>query len=432
MRYLVRMRAIFGATVLLLGVVSAHADDLSGGWKGTWTKDGDTIAVTVTFVKTADRYSGSFDSDALQVVGIPFGDVSEANGKVHFQIKGDQNTMLFDGAIAGDAMSGTFVDGKDKGRFELARAALPAAQIQTHDVTFRNKDVTLAGTLLLPATPGRHPAILFLHGSGPEGRWANHYLAQKFADAGITALIYDKRGVGQSTGDWQKVGFDALADDAVAGIRFLQSLPEVDSARVGIYGHSQGGTIAPLVALRAGDLGFVIASAAAGIDPADVEFYSIGNSIGIAKLAPAERTDAEAYLHALIDVAYLGRDRAQLDALAAKFKTRDWYFDPPPLGNSYWTISSQIARFAPAHFWRQVRAPVLLVYGLHDERVPLRESTDAIQAALTAGGNTKVTLKIFPDADHTFTIVDPPHVGGWPKHEPDYAGTLTGWVMALH
>ena len=79
----------------------------------------------------------------------------------------------------------------------------------------------LAGTLVLPATPGKHPAIACLHGSGPEARWANHYLAQKFAEHGIVALIYDKRGVGESSGDWQKATFAELADDAAAGIRFF-------------------------------------------------------------------------------------------------------------------------------------------------------------------------------------------------------------------
>ncbi|MGA2716832.1 MAG: alpha/beta fold hydrolase [Bryobacteraceae bacterium] len=417
-------------SAFIITMTATQADDLAGGWKGTWTKDGDALPVTVTFAKTGDAYSGAFDSDVLQVAGIPLGDVGDTNGRVHFQIKGDQSTTVFDGAITGEAMSGTFTDGSGKGSFELARTALPATQIRTRDVTFQDKDVTLAGTLLLPTTPGKHPAIVFLHGSGPEGRWANHYLAQKFAEGGIVALIYDKRGVGQSTGDWQKATFEALADDAAAGIRLLQSQSEVDPTRVGIYGHSQGGTIAPLVGVRGGDLRFVIASAAGGIDPADVEIYSVENFIGLAKLPPAERADAQSYVHALIDVAYHGTDHAPLDAMAAKFKNREWYFAPPPPDNSYWLISKQMAAFKPAEYWRQIKAPVLLVYGAHDERVPPRESANAIQAALKSGGNKNVTLKTYSNADHTFTIVDPPHKGGWPRHEPEYTDMLVNWILA--
>jgi dienelactone hydrolase len=108
--------------------------------------------------------------------------------------------------------------------------------------------------------------------------------------------------------------------------RFLQAQSEVDVTRVGIYGHSQGGTIAPMVGARVGDLRFVIASAGGGIDPADVETYSVENSIGMAQLPLTERADAHSYVPALIDVAYRGKDRAPLDAMAAKFKNHEMVF----------------------------------------------------------------------------------------------------------
>ncbi len=217
-------------------------------------------------------------------------------------------------------------------------------------MTFQDRDVELAGTILLPTESGKHPAVLFLQGSGPEGRWANHYLAQKLAESGIVALIYDKRGVGNSTGDWEKVGFESLADDAAAGVQFLQSQPEVDANRVGIYGHSQGGTIAPVVGVRSHDLDFIIASSAGGIDPAEVEMYSVDNSIDIAALPPSERADAQAYVRELVGVAFHGKERAALDAMAAKFKDRKWYFPSPPSGDFYWLFTRKIAGFRPAEY----------------------------------------------------------------------------------
>lgn len=421
--------AFFVFAIVASASAAVSGNGLAGSWKGTWTKNGDALPVTMTFARIGDTYSGAFDSDALQVAGIPLSDIRDAGGKVHFQIKGDFTTTVFDGAIAADVMSGTFTDGNDKGTFQLARSALPAG-LRTRDMQFQSGDVTLAGTVVLPPGPGKHPAAVFLHGSGPEGRWANRYLADKFAERGIVALIYDKRGVGQSTGDWQKATFESLAGDAVAAIRFLQSQPEVDPAAIGVYGHSQGGTIAPLVGVRAGDLRFVIASAAAGIDPGDVEIYSVENAIGVSKLPAAERADADAYVHALVNVAYRGADRKSLDAMTAKFEGRSWYFAPPLPDNSYWFVAKQMNAFRPAEYWRKIKARVLLVYGAHDERVPPKESASAIEAALKSGANRNVTLKIYQHADHTFAIVDPPQTGGWPKHEADYADTLANWVLA--
>lgn len=247
--------AIFIAALAVAGRAAAQPPppELAGTWQGVWIKQGDALPVSLTFTKTGDSYAGIFDSDALQAAGVPVTAVREADGKAHFEIKGDDGVSVFDGEVGDATLSGGFVDGPDSGgHFELKRVSGAPAPVATRAVSFQDGAVTLSGTLLLPAAPGRHPAVIFLQGSGPKGRWANRYLAQKMAEAGIVALIYDKRGVGGSGGDWKSADFDALAGDAAAGVALLRAQAEVDPARVGVYGHSQGGTIAPLVAARAG------------------------------------------------------------------------------------------------------------------------------------------------------------------------------------
>lgn len=418
------------AALLTASATNTRADGLEGTWKGLWIKGNDPLPVTVNFQKLGAGYSGSFDSDPLQVTAIPFSSVEATNGKVQFLLKSDDSTSVFDGWIKGGAISGTFTDGHENGTFKLTRAALPPGKMVTRDVFFQNGQVTLAGTLLLPATRELHTAVIFLQGSGPEGRWANRYLAQKLAERGIAALIYDKRGVGKSTGNWKTAGFDALADDAAAGIRFLRSQPGIATEHIGVYGHSQGATITPLVATRA-PVQFVIASAASGISPAECEIYSVENSVRVSRLPLTEREDAQNYVRKLVDVAYHDIDRKAFDVMAERFKGRSWYFPPPPPDNSFWTIARLTAGFRPAEYWRQVHAPVLLIYGAHDERVPPAQSADIIQAALAKAGNTQVSLRIFANADHTFAIVTPPHQTGWSRHVPEYADTLTNWILGL-
>ncbi len=403
---------------------------IAGDWHGEWVKSGDHLPVTFTFHADHGHVVGAFGSDALQAAGIPVSGVVESGSNVRFQIKGDDSTTTFDAKIDGSTMVGTFTDGNSKGAFKLARTAGEPSLVRTRDVTFRNDDVTLSGTLMLPSTSGRHPAVLFLQGSGPEGRWANRYLAESLSRAGIVALTYDKRGVGGSSGDWTKVGFDGLAADGAAGVNLLRAQPEVDAAEVGIYGHSQGGTIAPLVVKNAKGIGFVIASAAVGVNPEDAEIFSVGNDARIDRLAKSEQDDARTYVRALVTTAYRGGDHARLDALAAKFKDRSWFIAPPAPDNGYWTISRAIGGFDPAKAWSAVNAPVLLIYGGHDERVPAAASIAAIVKALHGAGNDRVTVRQFPNADHTFTIVDPAHAHAWPMHVPDYASTISAWVLA--
>ena len=414
---------------LLGGAGDVQHGDLAGHWVGTWTKAGDPLAVTVAFSRSGERVSGTFDSDALQVTGIPFREVSADGARVRFVLAGDETTTTFDGRLDQDTLSGELTEGAARGTFQLTRVAAPAP-LATREVSFTNGAVTLAGELILPRETGRRPAILFLHGSGAEGRWASRSLARRFARAGFVALISDKRGAGGSTGDWRQSGFDELAGDAAAGLRFLKAQAEVDPARVGIYGHSQGGTIAPLVAARAGGLAFVIASAASGLDPAEVERYSVEHSIGVSRLPPGEQAAAKRFVRELVGVAYEGKPRGALQAMARELRGRSWYFDPPPPEHFYWSFSRRVAGFRPLVHWRQVRAPVLLVAGAHDERVPTARSTEAIAGALRAAGNRDVTVKVFPDADHAFTKVPPPTPGGWRQRVPGYADALVAWAAA--
>jgi uncharacterized protein len=295
-------------------------------------------------------------------------------------------------------------------------------------VSFSNGAVKLFGSLIEAGGTARRPAILFIHGSGAEGRWATRFLAQKFARRGFVSLIFDKRGVGSSTGNWQQSGLEDLAADALAGIDFLKTQVYVDPTRIGIYGHSQGGSVAPLVAERKGAVSFVIASAASGLDPAEAEIYSVENSIGVSRLPATEQPDAKRFVREIVSVAYKGQPREGLDKMEQEFSGRSWYFTPPPKDNYYWTFARRVSGFRPADHWRRVQAPVLLTYGEKDERVPPAASTKAIMGALQAGGNKRVTLKTFPNADHSYHVIGQTAANGWSQRVATYADTLTTWA----
>lgn len=416
------------AILALLCTSPLLAQNLVGTWTGAWTKASDSLPVTVRLEAAQGRLAGSFSSDDLQVLDIPLVDIETRGDAIRFSLRGDSSTITFAGLLDRDTLSGRLVDGITEGQFNLQRDRAIDPAILSRDIVFYNGGIRLAGTLLLPSQPGRHPAILMLQGSGPEGRWAKRYLAYKFASAGFVALIYDKRGVGNSAGEWQTAGFETLAGDAAAAIQFLHRQPEVDASRVGIYGHSQGATIAPLVVARSPTLAFVLAAAAGGIDPAEVELYSVSNLVGLRDLPPAERSDAAAYVRTLVDTAYRAVPRERLEALAARFRERDWFFAPPPAADPYWILSRRIAGFRPAAHWKQVHVPVLLLYGDGDERIPVRESVQAITTALNAARNNTVCTVVLPHADHSFTILPVP-ADGWERKVPGFADRLIAWAV---
>jgi dipeptidyl aminopeptidase/acylaminoacyl peptidase len=133
-------------------------------------------------------------------------------------------------------------------------------------VTFQNGDVTLAGTLDLPAGKGPFPAIVTTHGSPPLTRndWYTLMVSNFFVQHGYAVLRYDKRGAGESTGEYPEVGtenseaLNNLADDALAGVQFLKDHELIDPNMIGVEGFSQGGWIAPLAASKSSDVAFAI------------------------------------------------------------------------------------------------------------------------------------------------------------------------------
>jgi len=109
---------------------------------------------------------------------------------VHFELVGDTTTFIFDGELLANTITGQFREGQARGSFSIKRARTKPPTFKQEEVSFRNVDVTLSGTLMLPLTNGLLPAVVFLHGAGSEGRYGARFLAEYFTRYGIAALIY--------------------------------------------------------------------------------------------------------------------------------------------------------------------------------------------------------------------------------------------------
>jgi dipeptidyl aminopeptidase/acylaminoacyl peptidase len=135
----------------------------------------------------------------------------------------------------------------------------------TGRVTFQNGDVNLAGNLWIPAGEGPFPAIVIVHGAGKITTQDYKYFSFSFVHQGFAVLTYDKRGVGTSGGSYSRVGIEDgepvledLANDALAGVEFLKSNGKIDPNKIGLFGISQGGWIAPLAASKTSDVAFIV------------------------------------------------------------------------------------------------------------------------------------------------------------------------------
>src|SRR5262245_835144 len=207
-------------------------------WKGSQCS-GDKCQAIVLRVDDSSR-KATVDLPDFGALDIPASRFAMDAGRVHFELVGDETTLVFEGTVAAQSIRGNWNEPGRSGEFHLTSTPDSQTQLRKEDVFFQNGDVRLAATLLFPSANGRVPAMVFVQGSGPETRSASRFLAQYFVSRGIAALIYDKRGAGASTGDWRHSSFEDLAGDTDAAVDYLKKRPEIDSSRVGIFGSSQG------------------------------------------------------------------------------------------------------------------------------------------------------------------------------------------------
>ena len=271
-------------------------------------------------------------------------------------------------------------------------ASASASEPSNTDVTFQNGGVTLHGTIVAP--PGRRalPGIVMVHGSGAHSRNDYRAEAEAFASQGIATLIYDKRTEGYSQ---FTRSYSTLADDALAAVQALRARPEVDPARVGVWGLSEGGWVAPLAASRSADVAFVITLGANGVQPARQQAWSIENQLR-----------------------YLGIEGSLVRMTSSTMMRQlvgggafpEAHYDPVPVLAS-------------------LKQPVLGLWGARDQLTPPGEAVRIFQETLSRNGNNHYTLRVFPNSGHQVKLT----TDGYDKQgfAPGYLELVGSWVNGL-
>jgi hypothetical protein len=227
-----------------------------------------------------------------QTWGVPLQDVSVSDGKVEFTLHKPALPGADEVYVAkrdGDSATGSMKLAGNEFGFTMKKLAAgeawksivkrpqtpkPPFPYEERELTAKNaKDgVVRAGTLTLPKGEGPFPAVILESGSGPvdrDGTLSGHkpylVIADHLTRAGIAVLRTDDRGVGKSTGVDKDASYEDLTGDMLALVAALKKQPEVDPKKIGVLGHSQGATIAPMAAAQSDDIGFVIMLAGMGV-----------------------------------------------------------------------------------------------------------------------------------------------------------------------
>lgn len=444
--------------------------DIEGIWTGDLEVPGGTqLGVLFNFsLKPDDSVSATMDSLDQGVTGIPVETVDYSDGNLRMEVKSiggvfegtfqeDGNTI--EGEWKQSSLSLTLVLSRIDEMPDMSREQDPVRPYpyDEEEVVYENKEagIKLAGTLTLPESEIPAPAVILISGSGAQNRDEeifNHrpflVLSDYLTLQGIAVLRVDDRGVGGSTGSISQSTSEDFAGDVLAGIEYLKSRDEIDPTRVGLIGHSEGGIIAPMVAVQSDDVAFIVLMAGTGLKGEEIILLQTEL---IARSEGASDDDIEqnkAFQKSLFSVV-----KEEEDNTIASEKLRKLMIDEmenmseEEIQNSGYSetyIETQIISltspwvrffltYEPKPALMEVKCPVLAINGEKDFQVPSEENLRAIEEALEAGVNTDYTVKELPELNHLFQTAETGSPSEYASIEetisPDALELIGDWIV---
>ena len=289
--------------------------------------------------------------------------------------------------------------------------------------------ITLAGTLTMPSSQGPHPAVVLISGSGAQDRdeaLMGHkpflLLADHLTRRGIAVLRYDDRGVGGSGGNTMRATLQDNATDVEAAITFLKTRSEIDAARIGLIGHSEGGWVSPLVAMTSDDVTFIVMLAGPGVTAENLLYaqqeallkqagvssdYIEGNAMISKEVFDILREDDDpeavnAELMRRVEVLKENATSAQrsgIEQVMTSISPEQWEQQIRTMATPWFR---GLLNYDPTEALHELDVPVLALIGELDLQVPPGQNIPALEEAFANGNATDYTVRELPQLNHLF------------------------------
>lgn len=408
------------------GTVSADQQDIQGIWQGVLEVSGTKLRIVFNISAGQNStLTATMDSPDQGVTGIPVDKVTFQNDNLNLEVQSIRS--VYSGMFSED-------DQTINGNWEQSGQSFPLILQRTdkapvlnrpqeperpypyedEEVIYKNEatGIELAGTLTLPTSDGPFPAVLLITGSGAQDRnetILGHrpflVLSDYLTRRGIAVLRVDDRGIGGSSGNVSQATSEDFAGDVLTGVMYLKGREEIDPGKIGLIGHSEGGIIAPMAAVRSEDIAFIVMMGGPGLTGEEIlylqsELMLISEGVSDDVIAKeremqsrifdvvkneTENTVAEKKLNEILDEIEMPKEnkQAEIDKCLSPWFRYFLTYDPKP------TLIN-------------VQCPVLAIIGEKDLQVPSRQNLPVIEEALRTGGNKDYTVMELPDLNHLF------------------------------
>ena len=399
------MKKLILFSLISLFSIGIKAQD--SGLKGAWTGKLNVYGNELTLVFHFNGEDCTLDSPDQGVKGVPAKLERTVTG---IKVAVPSINASYEGVNMGESIMGTFKQHGQSfpltikpGLLKRNRPQTPAMPYpyQTQEVSFNNGDAILKGTLVIPENASRQtPVMLMVTGSGLQNRDEEIFehkpfavIADVLARAGIATLRYDDRGFGESTGDIVNCTTEDLKNDAFAGVQLLRSRFD----KVGVIGHSEGGTIALMLAAEK-KVDFIVSLAGMAVSGKETLLWQNRLALAAANI-PSETIDV--YCNALDEVF-----DACISGTAMPSTTQ--YNLPTSLAQNLAVVTKQLQSPYMKQFLTldsrpllgNITCPVLALNGSKDTQVEPESNLGALRSGLQK--NAKNKLEAIEGVNHLF------------------------------
>lgn len=425
---------------MILALMSVAAVTLKAQ-TGAWTGKLKVSGVELALIFNIGEESATLDVPDQGAKDIPVEVSRDAVGGITLNVPAINAS--FKGLWAGKVIAGTFTQHGMSFPMTLTPGAPVVRRPQTpvgpfpyatEEVSFTNGDAVLKGTLTLPENCDRKtPVLIMVTGSGLQNRDEEMFshkpfavIADAFARAGIATLRYDDRGFGESTGDVVLCTTEDLKNDALAGVKLLRDRFE----RVGVIGHSEGGTIALMLA---GERQVDFAVSLAGMIVSGAETLLAQNRRAF-ESAGLPESEVEAFARLLSDTFTAIRTRAPLpsadnyditDALRKNYAAALPSFRTPYME---FFLGLDLSASLSG-----ITCPVMALNGTKDTQVQCDRNIAALEAGLPS--NSRSVIRAEDGLNHLFQHCVTGEVSEYKSIEetfsPEVLSEMIAWIKTL-
>jgi pimeloyl-ACP methyl ester carboxylesterase len=442
------MKKISFTICILLAGYASNAQSIVGAWQGFLGVSGRQIRFVMHIDKTGSEYRSSFDSPDQNSFGLQGSKTDLVGDSILTEIKimnaGYRGSWNGKDSIHGNFKQGNFKTPLNMKRLEEkdipkppsvpVRPQTPKAPFGyiAEEVIYKNADSSLqyGATFTKPAQGSNFPTVIIISGSGTQDRDGSMFghktyavLADLLTKQGIAVLRVDDRGAGKSSlgPNPSKTTSVDFAGDVNNSIQYLLSRSDVDKKKIGLIGHSEGGMIAPMVAVNNKQVAFIVLLAGPGQKGLEIWNFQMIRSFESVNLSASDKELADSLIinmnapfakytdfskvESEMKLAYANWKRSVSDDLEKKL-----FFISPQAGMLAMAKQFQgglewlnyFLNYQPSTNLEKLKIPVLALNGTFDIQVTSDENLSAIEAALKKGKNKKYEVHAIPGLNHLF------------------------------